>query len=78
MADKWIYFIKQVGYLTSIPKALVDDETISHALPIKYRAMNFNVFWSPKRQRNGVFNFKSLTLPLWTLKYPIIHGSIFI
>jgi predicted transposase/invertase (TIGR01784 family) len=34
MADKWIYFIKQVGNLTSIPQSLIDDETINHALEI--------------------------------------------
>ncbi len=34
MADKWIYFIKQVGHLTAIPKALSDDETINQALNV--------------------------------------------
>ncbi|RKZ82753.1 MAG: hypothetical protein DRR19_20145 [Candidatus Parabeggiatoa sp. nov. 1] len=33
-ADKWIYFIKQVGQLTSIPKVLADDETINHAFEV--------------------------------------------
>ena len=34
MADKWIYFIKQAGAFTSIPKSLLNEETINHALKI--------------------------------------------
>ncbi len=34
MADKWIYFIKQVGHLSAIPESLAKDETINHALKV--------------------------------------------
>jgi predicted transposase/invertase (TIGR01784 family) len=34
MADKWIYFIKQVGHLTAIPKTLAEDKTINKALKV--------------------------------------------
>jgi len=33
-ADKWLYFIKQAGQLTTIPQALALDETINHALKV--------------------------------------------
>jgi len=34
MADKWIYFIKNVGHLKSIPKTLANDKDIKQALTI--------------------------------------------
>ena len=34
MADKWIYFIKQVGHLTAIPKTLAEDKTLNQALKV--------------------------------------------
>jgi predicted transposase/invertase (TIGR01784 family) len=34
MADKWIYFVKNVGHLKSIPKTLANDKAIKHALTI--------------------------------------------
>jgi predicted transposase/invertase (TIGR01784 family) len=34
MADKWIYFVKNVGHLKSIPKTLANDKEINQALSI--------------------------------------------
>jgi phage-related minor tail protein len=34
MADKWIYFVKNVGHLKSIPKTLANDKDINQALSI--------------------------------------------
>ena len=34
MADKWIYFVKNVGHLKSIPKMLASDSAINQALTI--------------------------------------------
>jgi predicted transposase/invertase (TIGR01784 family) len=34
MADKWIYFVKNVGHLRSIPKTLANDKEINQALSI--------------------------------------------
>ena len=34
MADKWIYFVKNVGHLKSIPKTLAKEAAINHALTI--------------------------------------------
>ncbi len=34
MADKWIYFVKNVGHLKSIPKTLANDKEICQALSI--------------------------------------------
>ena len=34
MADKWIYFVKNVGHLKSIPKTLANDKDIKQALSI--------------------------------------------
>ncbi len=34
IADKWIYFVKNVGHLKSIPKTLGTDKAINHALTI--------------------------------------------
>jgi predicted transposase/invertase (TIGR01784 family) len=34
IADKWIYFVKNVGHLKSIPKTLATDKAINHALTI--------------------------------------------
>ncbi|HDN25775.1 MAG TPA: Rpn family recombination-promoting nuclease/putative transposase [Thioploca sp.] len=34
MTDKWIYFVKNVGHLKSIPKTLANDKAINQALTI--------------------------------------------
>jgi predicted transposase YdaD len=34
MADKWIYFVKNVGHLKSVPKTLASDSAINQALTI--------------------------------------------
>jgi hypothetical protein len=39
MADKWIYFVKNVGHFKSIPKTLANDKDIKQALTIANAAM---------------------------------------
>ncbi|NJO18649.1 MAG: hypothetical protein HC877_23865 [Thioploca sp.] len=34
IADKWIYFLKQVGQLETIPQILANDQAIQHAFQV--------------------------------------------